>query len=147
MTLQSPRSKLSSSSVGFYTLNNQIFLQEVFHPLPREELFNRFLLLPALNNLSFRPYGSEMSAVRGELKCGEHLLRHHLPRREVVSLHLGFGAERWFGTLAFELFKPQFVPQAQGRSGHPLPVIPSEMPKTHNLAIDIPCDNLMRAEE
>lgn len=77
----------------------------------------------------------------------ECLLSHHLPRREGASSHLDFAAGGWFRAPGFELFKPQFVPQEQGRSGHPFPAIPSETLKTHNLALNIPCGNLVQAKE
>lgn len=91
--------------------------------------------------------GLKLSRLEGSWNAAEHLLSHHLPHREVVSLHLGFDAEKWFRARGFELFKPQFVPQEQRRSGHPFPVILSEILKTHKLAINIHCDNLMRAKE
>lgn len=85
-------------------------LQEIFHPLPWEELLNRFLLLPALNNL-FYTWSLTCLLLEGSWSTTELRLSHHLPHREVVTLHLGFGARRWFGALSFELCKAQLVPQ------------------------------------
>lgn len=91
--------------------------------------------------------GLKCSLLQGNWSAAEHLLSHHLLRRDMVSLHLGFDAESWFRVLGFEQFKPKFVPQEQGRSENPFPAIASEILKLHNLLINTSCDNLMCTKE
>lgn len=81
------------------------------------------------------PYGSEKCLLLDECwRVAEHLLSHRLPCREGMILPLSLGAERLLRASSFQLFKQQFIPQEQGRSGHHLPVIPFELLNINNLA-------------